>query len=176
MPTSTYESLFLHRNLKGPVQFVASTGTLRKPFDNSMPTISLCWTKGEQPQVVDYAVHEHQKLNRNQHRIEAIKRRIVSEKNDLMRLMLHFFILLVTTLDTTKQLFLYLLNITKKIGSVFTTFTEYFLFKFRHQILPTTFLGLRRFFRAHIDFIFLILQASAQLTRWVKRSIRPINL
>ena len=176
MPTSTYDSLFLHRNLKGPVQFVASTGTLRKPFDNSMPTISLCWTKGEQPQVVDYAVHEHQKLNQSQHRIESTKRRIISEKNNLMRSMLYFFILLITTLETTKQLFLGLKNIIKRIGSVFTTFTAYFLFKFRHQILPTTFLALRRFFRAHIEFVFLLLQTFAHLTRWVKRSIRPLNL
>lgn len=176
MPTANYGSLFLHQELKGPVKFVSSTGALKKAFDNSIPTVALCWTRGEHPQVVDYAVYGHQELNRYRHSIEETKKRITNQNDGVKRLGLKLLIISIRTTEATKQLFFIVKKRLTSLRTMFSISAEYFVFKFRHQVIPITFLALSRFLRAHIDFVLLMLHALAHVTRWVKRSVRPLNL
>jgi len=176
MPIKTYDDLFLNESRKAPVNFISSTSGLEKPQGNSKPVIALHWTKGERPRVIDYTVYDQNKKDVSFQNRKATQIRIDTETNLGKRTLLYFLFISQLTTQFGKKMS----AITKRAtGAAYRNarrLLKYYEFKLKHQYIPIVMFGLRRFLRAHVDFVFLLLHTSAHVARWMKRVIKPLTL
>ena len=81
MPTETYHNLFLNNDTTTPVHFINSATNLQKPQGTSKPTISMLWTKGPTPQIIDYSVFNHSQFGGQLRKESDLKARLISESD-----------------------------------------------------------------------------------------------
>lgn len=176
MPTETYHSLFLNNDTTTPVHFINSATRLLKPQGTSKPTISMLWTKGPTPQIIDYSVFNHSQFGGQLKKESDIRRRLSTESDLAKRGAYTALYLGVKAKLAVSQSLDHLVRWSFAIGRWARSGLLRLHFKIRYQFIPVAIFSTRQFLRAHIDFIYLVLHSSAHVVRWAKRNLRPLTL